>query len=234
MSEISLFLAFAAGLISFLSPCVLPLVPGYVGYMTADSIQRHYTNNKNNQVLFKSIAFVFGFSLIFIIMGASITVLGRVLIQNQVIFKKAAGIFMIIFGIHTSGIYTFKFLYKEKHFIKFGKAGSLIGSFIIGIAFAAGWTPCVCPILASILFYAGSMDTIARGILLLSCYSLGLGLPFVATAVAIDKLSLKLKKFTRYLRIISVVSGLFMIILGILIFTNNLGRLSGYFNFFTI
>ncbi|SHJ98761.1 cytochrome c-type biogenesis protein [Clostridium amylolyticum] len=234
MNNVSLFLAFSAGLISFLSPCVLPLVPAYVSYMTGESVQSNNKTTDKFYILYKSLGFVIGFSIVFVIMGASITSLGKLFIKNQMIFKRIAGILIIIFGLHTSGILKIKFFSKEKKFMNLGNSKGAFGSVLMGMAFAAGWTPCVGPILSSILVYATSMDTIGRGILLLILYSLGLAVPFVLTALAVDKLSSKLPKVTKHLKVVSIISGILLIILGVLIFTNKVGLLSNYFNFINI
>lgn len=231
MSNISLILAFSAGLISFLSPCVLPLVPAYISYITGTTIDELKTKKSKLYVLYRSIWFVIGFSVIFIAMGASITSLGKVFIRNQSIFRKIAGILIFIFGLHTTGILKIKLFYYEKRLLSFNKTKGTFGAVLMGMAFAAGWTPCVGPILSSILVYASSLETINKGIILLVAYSLGLGVPFVLTAVAIESLSGKLKKLNNYLEMISVFSGILMIIMSILIFTNKMGLLSQYFNF---
>lgn len=231
LNNVSLILAFAAGLISFLSPCVLPLVPAYVSYFTGVSVKENTSREAKLNILNKSLGFILGFSMIFIIMGASITSLGQLLIKNQSIFRKAAGILIFVFGLHTSGIFRIKLLSHEKKLISFKSNKGILGSFLMGMAFAAGWTPCVGPILSSILLYAGSMDTIGRGILLLTVYSLGLAVPFLLTALAVGNLSSKISRLPKYLKIISVVSGTLMMIMGILIFTNKIAILSGYLNF---
>lgn len=234
MNNISLFLAFSAGLVSFLSPCVLPLVPAYVSYMTGETVQNDKKTSDKFYILYKSLGFVIGFSIIFVIMGASVTTLGKLFVSNQRIFRKIAGTIIVIFGLHTSGILKIKFFSREKKFASFSNTHGTFGSILMGMAFAAGWTPCVGPILSSILFYATSMDTIGKGILLLILYSLGLAVPFVLTALAVDKLSSKLPKVTKHLKTVSVISGILLIILGVLIFTNQVGRLSNYLNFINI
>lgn len=231
MSNISLILAFSAGLLSFLSPCVLPLVPAYISYITGSTIDELKTKKSKLYVLYRSVGFVFGFSIIFIIMGASITSLGKVFIRNKLILRKVAGILIFIFGLHTTGIFKIKLLYYEKKILSFKNTNGTCGAFLMGMAFAAGWTPCVGPILSSILVYASSFETINKGIILLIAYSFGLGVPFVLTAIAIESLSTELKKLNKYLEVISVFSGILMIIMGILIFTNKMGLLSQYFNF---
>lgn len=234
MNNVSLFLAFSAGLVSFLSPCILPLVPAYVSYMTGESVQNSKKTTDKFYILYKSLGFVIGFSIVFVIMGASVTTLGKLFISNQRIFKKIAGIIIIIFGLQTSGIFKIKFFSQEKKLMSFGNTHGTFGSILMGMAFAAGWTPCVGPILSSILFYATSMDTIGKGILMLLLYSLGLAVPFVLTALAVDKLSSKLPKVTKHLKVVSIISGILLIILGVLIFTNKVGLLSNYLNFINI
>lgn len=231
MNNISFVLAFSAGLLSFLSPCVLPLVPAYVSYITGVTIGKEETKRSNLYVLYKSIGFVVGFSIIFIIMGASITSLGKVFIKNQTIFRQVAGALILLFGLHTTGIFKIKLFYREKRFLSFGKTSGTFGSVFMGMAFAAGWTPCVGPILSSILVYASSMETISKGIILLVFYSLGLAVPFILTSLAIEKLSVKIRKLGKYLNIISIISGVLMIIMGILIFTNKISILSKYLDF---
>lgn len=231
LNNVSLILAFSAGLLSFLSPCVLPLVPAYISYITGTSIGDSDSKKSNIYVLYKSIGFIIGFSIIFIIMGASITSIGKVFIKNQSIFRKISGILIFIFGLHTTGIFKIKLFYREKRFLSFNNTNGAFGSVLMGMAFAAGWTPCVGPILSSILVYASSMETISRGIILLVFYSLGLAVPFILTALAIESLSSKISRLGKYLNLISIISGLLMILMGILIFTNKMGILSQYLNF---
>lgn len=231
LNDVSYLLAFSAGLLSFLSPCVLPLVPAYITYITGSAVSELNTGKARLFALYKSLGFVLGFSIIFIAMGASITSLGKFLIKNHEMFRKVGGTLIVLFGIHITGIFKIKTLYYEKRIIPFEKLGKNISSVFIGIAFAAGWTPCVGPILASILIYAGSMETISMGIMLLAIYSLGLAVPFVLTAYAIGSLSGYFRKISRYLNAISTASGVLLIIMGVLIFTNKVSILSRYLNF---
>ncbi len=231
MNNIPLFLAFSAGLLSFLSPCVLPLVPAYIGYMTGTAISDINDSKFQISTLYKSLGFVLGFSIIFILMGASVTTMGKIFIKNQNVLRKIGGALMIIFGLHTMGILKIKLLYYEKRFLSFNSLSKKFGSIFMGMAFAAGWTPCIGPILSSILIYAGSLDTINKGILLLSVYSLGLAVPFVLTAMAIGSFTKYKNNFTKYMPAFSIISGLLMIAMGILVFTNKMGILSSYLNF---
>jgi len=230
----SLLLAFSAGLLSFLSPCVLPLVPAYITYITGSTVAELSTGKARLHTIYKSLGFVLGFSLIFIVMGASITSIGKLLIRNMDIFRKIGGTLIVLFGIHITGIFKIKTFYYEKRLVPFEKLRKNISSVFVGMAFAAGWTPCVGPILASILIYAGSMETVGMGILLLAAYSLGLAVPFVLTAYAIGSFSEYFKKISVHLNTISIVSGVLLIIMGILIFTNKIAVLSRYFDFFNI
>lgn len=234
MNNVSILLAFSAGLLSFLSPCVLPLVPAYITYITGSTAAELRTGKARLHTIYKSLGFVLGFSLVFITMGASITSIGKLLIRNMDVFRKIGGALIMLFGIHTTGIFKLKTLYYEKRLVPFEKLHKNISSVLIGMAFAAGWTPCVGPILASILIYAGSMETITMGILLLTAYSLGLAVPFVLTAYAIGSFSEYFKKISGHLNTISIVSGILLIIMGILIFTNKIAILSRYFSFFNL
>lgn len=231
MDNVSFILAFSAGLLSFLSPCVLPLIPAYISYLTGSAVAEINTNKAKLNLLYKSIGFIIGFTIIFIIMGASISSLGKLFATNQGIFRKVGGILIIIFGLHTTGLFKIKMLYSEKRLLPFGDEKKNLSSILIGMAFATGWTPCIGPILSSILIYAGSMETIGTGILLLLMYSLGLAIPFMLTAFAIGSFSKYFKKFSKYLPLVSAISGILMIIMGILVFTNKLTILSRYLNF---
>ncbi|WP_261851587.1 cytochrome c biogenesis CcdA family protein [Clostridium folliculivorans] len=233
MNEIPLFLAFSAGLLSFLSPCVLPLVPAYISYMTGTSINdvTINTNKYKTTRFYKIFGFVLGFSIIFVIMGASATTLGNLLIRNQSLFRKIGGFLMIIFGLHTIGIIKIKFFYYEKRLLSLFSFGRNFSSILMGMAFAAGWTPCVGPILSSILIYSSNLNTVYQGIVLLSVYSLGLSIPFILTAIAIDKFMKLKNKLLKFTPIISIISGLLLIVMGILVYTNNLNTLSKYLNF---
>ena len=231
MNNVSLILAFSSGLLSFLSPCVLPLVPAYISYLTENTISNFDNRQSKFNTLYKSIGFVIGFSIIFVAMGASVTTLGKLLIKHQDIFRKVGGTLIVIFGIHTTGIFKIKILFYEKRFLSFNKAKGNFTSILMGMAFAGGWTPCVGPILSSILIYAANMNTISKGILLLVFYSLGLAVPFILTALAIESFSNHMRKISKYLPFVSIMGGILMIIMGIMIFTNKFSILSGYVNF---
>lgn len=226
-----MLLAFSAGLLSFLSPCVLPMIPAYVSYLTGTSIKELREEKPKLLVLYKSIGFVIGFSIIFILMGVSVTSLGKVFITHRNLFRKVGGILIIIFGVHTMGIIKFGFLYREKRFLRADKIRGSFSSVFLGMAFAAGWTPCIGPILSSILIYATSTQSIGKGIFLLGMYSLGMAIPFLFTALAIGSISKYLKKISKYFLLISIISGSLLIVMGLLIYTNKLAVLSQYFSY---
>ncbi|MEI6603342.1 MAG: cytochrome c biogenesis protein CcdA [Clostridia bacterium] len=249
MDLVSIFFAFAAGILSFLSPCVLPLVPAYVSYLTGAAVADINNQKAKRNLLFKSVGFILGFTIVFLIMGVSISSLSKLFKDNQDIFRMVGGALIVVFGIHTTGLLKIKALYGEKRLFRFGgdkkvspdaagaqtvdgaKGASGIGAVFVGMAFATGWTPCVGPILSTILIYAGSLNTITQGVVLLLVYSLGLAVPFLLTALAIGSFSSRFKKFSKYLPVVSIVSGILMILMGILIFTNTLSRISGALNF---
>ena len=225
MNIVSIGTSFLAGILSFLSPCVLPLVPGYISYIAGSSMKEGNTAKK---MFIKSLLFVLGFSVIFILLGATATTASQLLYQYKEILNKIAGIILIVLGINLIGIVEIKWLYKFSSKIDLTKLKG--NSFLIGLAFGLGFTPCVEAILAGILVYASSLDTIGQGILMLIIYSLGLGIPFILTALFVNKVVTVLDKIKKYYNIILIISGILVILIGILIFTNSLTRINGYFN----
>lgn len=232
MKDISMVLAFSAGLLSFLSPCVLPLVPAYVSYLTGSAINDLSRGRAKLYTLYKAIGFTVGFSIIFIVMGLSITTLGKYFDKYQETIRIIGGILVIIFGLHLSGLIKIKYLYYEKRLKEPSKLGSGASSILIGMAFASGWTPCIGPILYSILIYAGSTATIYKGVLLLTAYSMGLAMPFIFTALAIESFSKYFAKLSKHMTVISAISGLLVVAVGLVILFDKFLRLSSYFNFF--
>ncbi|WP_102401559.1 cytochrome c biogenesis CcdA family protein [Haloimpatiens massiliensis] len=231
MNDVNILLAFSAGVLSFLSPCILPLIPAYITYLTGMSIEDINGGKDKITVMKKSLGFILGFSIIFILMGVSISSIGKALSNNKDMFRKIGGVLIIIFGLHTMGILKIKTLYRERRTLNLRNAQGTFGSIVLGMAFATGWTPCIGPILSSILIYAGSTDSIGKGVLLLVFYSLGMAIPFFLTALLIQKLSVYLKKIYKYFPLISFISGLVLILMGIMIFTNKLIILNNYLNF---
>ncbi|NLP44655.1 MAG: cytochrome c biogenesis protein CcdA [Peptococcaceae bacterium] len=228
MENVSFAMAFVAGLLSFLSPCILPLIPAYLSFLTGSAASALTTQEAKTNLMPKAIGFVLGFSLIFIIMGASASKLGQLFTEYKPVLTKVGGLVIILLGIHLTGLLKIKFLYREKRLISFSEKNRGLGSVFIGMAFATGWTPCIGPILAAILIYAGSMETVSSGVLLLSFYSLGLALPFLLTALAIHKFSLYFRRFAKYLNHVAIGSGLLLILTGILIFTDKLTILASF------
>ena len=222
---IELFVAFGAGLISFLSPCVLPLIPGYVSYITGSSLNE--LKEKKNTNLFPIILFTFGFSLVFITFGAASTYIGQALLQNSYELRIAAGLVIIIFSLHIIGLINLKFLNYEKR-IETKKNNYFYSPILIGMAFAFGWTPCIGPILGSILALAATEESVNKGILLLIFYSLGLALPFILSGYLIQKFLIFSKNFKKNVNLVSKIGGIILLVTGILILTNQLQALGYY------
>ncbi len=232
MENVSILTAFVFGLISFISPCVLPIVPGYLSFISGLSFEE--MQNADNlasvrkRVLANSLVFVLGFSLVFIALGASASAVGQFLHEWLNLISKIAGIVIIIFGIHMTGLYRIPFLNYEKRIHSQAKPMGFIGSFVVGLAFAFGWTPCIGPILAGILALAAQQETVGQGIVLLACYSAGLGIPFLLAALSLTVFYRIFDKFKRYLHVVEVVGGVLLILVGILIATNYLTIISAY------
>ena len=222
---IEIFIAFGAGLISFLSPCVLPLIPGYIAYISGSSLNELLEKKDVN--LLPIILFTFGFSIVFIIFGASATYLGKFLLSNSFPLRIIAGVIIIFFSLHIIGIINIKFLNYEKK-IYADRNNTVFSSILIGMAFAFGWTPCIGPILGSILILASTTENIGKGILLLSSYSLGLAIPFILSGYLIQKFILLSKNIKKKMNVITKVGGILLFLTGILILTNQLQVLGFY------
>ncbi len=225
--------AFLAGILSFLSPCVLPLVPGYVSLISGASVEDLQSPERRmlRTVMLHSVTFVLGFSVVFIALGAAATGIGQVVNEYHSLLSKIAGVIVIIFGLHLTGIWKIKALYADKRLHDVKGGSSAVGSFAVGFAFAFGWTPCIGPILATILVLAGAQQTVLKGIVLLAVYSLGLAVPFLLTSLGVDRFLSFYGRFRRHLHTVEVISGILLIAVGVLIFLNNLKLLSGYLSF---
>jgi cytochrome c-type biogenesis protein len=225
--------AFFAGILSFLSPCVLPLVPGYVSLISGASVEELQSSERRvlGTVMLHSVTFVLGFSVVFIALGAVATGVGQVVNEYHSLLSKVAGIIVIIFGLHLTGILKIKALYADKRLHDVKGGSSAVGSFAVGFAFAFGWTPCIGPILATILVLAGAQGTVLKGIVLLAVYSLGLAVPFLLTSLGVDRFLVFYSRFRKHLHTVEVLSGILLIAIGVLIFLNNLRLLSGYLSF---
>ena len=226
ITQVSLFAAFSAGLLSFISPCVLPLVPSYLSYITGLSVENlakvEERERFKSAIILNALLFIAGFSVVFIAFGASASLMGQVLYEYQDIIRKAGGVLIIIFGLYLLGVLKLNFLMSERRLMHFeSRPVGYLGSFLIGTAFAAGWTPCVGPVLGTILAYASTTESMSGGVLLLSAYSFGLGLPFFLTAFGMDSFLHYFKSLRKYLGGVSFVSGGLLVLVGIMIFTNS-------------
>ena len=218
-------IAFGAGLISFLSPCVLPLIPGYISYISGQSLQEIL--NKKEINFFPLILFCLGFSTVFVLLGASASFLGQTLLQNSEILRIVAGIVIIIFSLQLIGIINIPYLNFEKRFDA-KESRNILFPYVIGVAFGFGWTPCIGPILGSILALASIEETLSRAVILLILYSLGLAFPFVLSGYLIQKFLLFSKNFRKNINLISKIGGIILLVTGVLILTNQLQAIGFY------
>ena len=235
--DVPLTAAFLAGVVSFLSPCVLPLVPGYVSVISGASVDELKGTGRNEgllrRVLFHSLLFIAGFSIVFISLGASATWLGGALRSHLPLLLQIGGVVVILFGLHMTGILKIGLLYRDAR-IRTNPANrsvSAFGSLVMGLAFAFGWTPCIGPILAAILALASTKQSIAQGILLLAVYSLGLAVPFLLTSLGLTQFMNFYRGFRRHLHTVEVFSGVVLIVVGALLVTDQFTRLAGYLSF---
>lgn len=232
--HISFIGAFVAGLLSFLSPCVLPLIPSYITYITGlsftDLQAEHPSHKVRKQTMLHSLMFIAGFTVVFVLLGASATFIGGFLQEHMGTIRKIGGVLIIVFGIHVTGILPIHLLLGEKRVNIQHKPAGYLGSFLVGLAFAAGWTPCIGPILASILMVAATEETIFEGIALLLTYSMGLAIPFFLSALAMHQFLTAFNRFKKYIRMFEIVTGIFLIIVGVMIFGNYLSILGRYAN----
>ena len=222
---IEIILAFSAGLISFLSPCVLPLIPGYISYISGSSLNELIDKKSIN--LFPIILFTLGFSIVFICFGATATFIGSLILKNSFELRIGAGIVIIIFSLHILGLINIKFLNYEKR-IQSEKKSGILGSVFIGMAFGFGWTPCIGPILGSILALASTEESLTKGMLLLFFYSLGLAIPFIASGYLIQRFMIFSKNLKSRMNLINKFGGSLLLITGLLILTNQLQALGFY------
>ena len=223
---LNLIIAFGAGLISFISPCVLPLIPGYISYISGESLGDIV--EKQKKILLKTILFSLGFSLVFISFGATASFVGNLLLEYSNSLRIVAGLVIIIFSLQLIGILNLNFLNKEKRIYTKNYSNNLFFPLMVGAAFGFGWTPCIGPVLGSILALAATESSIGKGILLLSFYSLGLAIPFVLSGYGISKFLEFSKNFKKNIRRISILGGIILLITGVLIITNKL-QMIGYF-----
>ncbi len=231
--NITFVLAFSAGFLSFVSPCVLPLIPSYVSYITGisfeDLVEGGDDRNFTRVCLFNSVAFILGFTIVFVALGASSSYLGSMLREYQEIIKRAGGVLIIFFGLFIMGVIRLDFINREKKIHLQEKPAGYIGSVLVGIVFAAGWTPCIGPILGSILSIAAAEGSVAFGVQLLLVYSIGLGLPFFLTSLAFNTFLHHLPKVTKHMKVITSISGTILVLVGLLLITDRFSDLSNWF-----
>ncbi|MFW6160419.1 MAG: cytochrome c biogenesis CcdA family protein [Acidobacteriota bacterium] len=230
--NVSILVAFSAGLISFLSPCILPLIPSYLAFITGISLDELSTGESLRKVrkivIVNCLLFILGFSLIFVALGASATFIGKFLSYNIRWLEIAGGVVVIILGLHFAGLFRLRFLEREKkvHFQE--KPLGFLGTVVVGMAFGAGWTPCVGPILGAILTMAATTQNVTQGIVLLGVYSTGLGLPFLVTGIIIQRFFEYFSSVRKYFKAITLAGGILLIILGVLLLTGYFSSISAY------
>ena len=223
--------AFGAGLLSFLSPCILPLVPPYIcfiGGLTLDELAEAQAQKTAaaRHVFIAALAFVLGFTSVFVALGATASVIGQVVAQNFTLMGRIAGVVIIILGLHFLGVFRLGFLYREARFHVEARPAGLIGAYVVGLAFAFGWTPCVGPVLAAILFVAGAEDSIGEGVMLLTAYALGIGVPFLAAALAARPFMAFMQRFRRYVGRVEKAMGVLLVATGILFLTGAVSEIA--------
>jgi cytochrome c-type biogenesis protein len=231
--NVTLLAAFAAGFLSFVSPCVLPLIPGYISFISGASMEEMRggdvaPSTTRLQIFLTSLAFVIGFSIVFVALGASATAVGKFMFARLPLLSKIAGGVLIIFGLHTMGVFRLAFLEAEKRVHTQRKPAGPLGAMLVGVAFAFGWTPCIGPILGGILAIAGSKNSVWEGVTLLAVYSLGLGIPFLITSLAINQFFAAVKRIRRYYHAIEVTSGALLVAIGVLIITGQMTLITRY------
>jgi cytochrome c-type biogenesis protein len=232
--SVSLVGAFVAGMLSFVSPCVLPIVPGYLSFISGANLAQLKGNEVPEglarRVAITSLFFVLGFSTVFVALGAAATLVGYYLQQYKRAFGTAGGVVIILLGLHTAGILPIKWLLYEKRADVKSRPLGLVGAYVVGLAFAFGWTPCIGPILGAILLYASQQDTVVQGVLLLTAYSLGLGIPFIASGLAINGFFATFSRLRKHMKAVEYVTGALLVGVGLLLVTDRLTLLAQYFS----
>ena len=231
--EVGFAIAFTAGIFSFLSPCVLPLVPSYLTFVTGMSLEDLEKGVNRKATFVHSTLFVLGFSLIFILLGASASFLGQFFRQYELWIARVGGLIIVVLGLHLSGVFRLTPLLREKRMHLADKPAGYLGTLGVGMAFGAGWTPCIGPILGAILTYGFSQDTMWAGVGLLSVYSLGLAVPFLLASLALDRFLQTFKRFRHWIPVVEKASGVLLIVLGVLLMTGKFTVLSAYLTRFT-
>jgi cytochrome c-type biogenesis protein len=232
--SVSLLTAFAGGLASFVSPCVLPIVPGYLSFISGVNVAEFKATEAPagliRRVAIMSCVFVLGFSTVFVTLGAAATLIGYTLQQHKRELGMIGGVVVIVLGLHTAGIIKIPWLLYEKRAEMRQRPVGLFGAYLVGLAFGFGWTPCIGPILGAILLYASQQETVAQGVVLLSSYSAGLGVPFIVSALAINRFFRASSQLKRHMHAVEVVSGVLLVGVGVLLLTDRLTLLAQWFS----
>ncbi len=230
-NEVSILIAFSAGILSFLSPCILPLFPSYITYITGRSLEDIKSSGRASDITkltaINSLFFILGFSIIFVLMGIALSYFGSFLGIKRIWLERAGGVLIILFGLDIMGVLKTRFLSRTKGVSLKRKNFGYLGSLLVGMAFAFGWTPCVGPILSSILIYASTLESLPKATTLLLAYSMGLGLPFLIAGLAINQFLFLFAKFKNFMRFAPLVSGIFLIAIGIVLFSGQFSRITG-------
>lgn len=234
--ELSIAVAFGAGVVSFLSPCVLPLFPSYLSFVTGLTFDELAAPDPDARArvrrltVLHSLLFILGFTLVFMALGASASAIGQFMRANQAWIRRVAGLVIVLFGLHIAGLVRIPFLHRERRIHLQEKPAGMLGSVVVGFAFGAGWTPCIGPVLGAILTMAGTSGELASGVTMLAVYGLGLGVPFFLAAVAFNSFLTAFRRIRRWLRPIEIASGAVLVAVGALIFTNYFAVLAAYLN----
>lgn len=223
---VGIMIALSAGFISFISPCVLPIVPAYLAFISGMTFNELSAGNRRGSAILTSISFVLGLSVVFLILGATASALGGYFLQHQILLGRIAGVVIATFGLHFLGIINIPLFYREARFEVNTRAGSMVGAFVLGLAFAFGWTPCIGPILGSVLSMAIQEDSIRQGTWLLAAYAIGLGLPFIIVAAFIEKSINLISKLKPWMKIIERTIGVLLIIVGLLLVTDRFASIA--------
>src|SRR5262245_15333390 len=229
--SVGVMVAFGAGLLSFLSPCVLPLFPSYLSFITGMSVAdltTDLTASARRRILFHALAFVIGFGLVFVALGASFSAAGQFLLDHRDWIRRIGGALIIVFGLYIAGLLKVGFLGRTQQWQIREKPAGYVGSFVVGVTFAIGWTPCVGPILGAILSLAGTAETVGRGIALLVAYSAGLGVPFLVSALALGSFLRFFKRYRPFIPVVERAAGVLLVVVGVLVYTNYYVVLNGW------
>jgi cytochrome c-type biogenesis protein len=222
--DVSFGVALIAGLLSFFSPCIIPMIPAYLMYITGSQLESEYPVTRRHAFM-KTLVFVAGFTVVFLIMGTSASYLGTFFARHRLWIQRISGLIIVIFGLNLLGIIKFSAMGKMKHFRTKARENTYSGAFVLGLAFAAGWTPCFGPVLASILLYAGASGTVLKGFMLLLVYSVGMAIPFLVSAIFLTEINSWIGRFERGAEKITKIAGVVMVIFGILVATGYIVRL---------